>query len=91
MTRRAARMLAALEDGCVTRSEIFAHQGRFSLLNNAAAELRAAGVTVDCVLVEGEYHYLLGQGGVSNGTPVPPPRASAVLVEETSGQIAWAA
>ena len=62
-------MLAALESGCETRNEIFDHQGGFSLLNNGAAELRAAGIHVDCTLVDGEYHYTLLDGhDVANGT-----------------------
>jgi len=69
VTRRAARMLAALEAGSETRNEIFDHQGGFSLLNNGAAELRAAGIHVDCTLEDGEYHYTLLDGhDVANGT-----------------------
>ena len=90
MTRRAARMLAALEDGCETRDEIFAHQGRFSLLNNAAAELRAAGVDVVCELVDGDYRYwLLSEGRRDNGAvrTVPPGITVAPLAEEPDGQL----
>lgn len=79
MTRRALMLLDALEDGRETRGEIFAHQGRFSLLNNAAAELRAAGIPVSCDVIDSEYHYrLLDERGT-----VPP----APLVEEPSGQM----
>jgi len=83
MTRRASRLLDALEDGCQTRAQIFAHQGRFSLLNNAAAELRSAGVGVTCELVDGDYVYTLldGREGLTASAPVP-------LVEEDSGQLA---
>ncbi len=79
-------LLDALEDGCRTRDEIFAHQGRFSLLNNAAAELRVCGIDVSCELVAGDYVYtLLGEGeGLTATAPVP-------LVEETSGQLALVA
>ena len=82
MTRRAARMLAALEDGCTTRPQIFAHQGRFALLNNAAAELRAAGIHVGCTLADGEYHYTLLDGhGVANGAVLSPsPRGHGSVV-----------
>lgn len=80
MTARARRLLAALEDGCESRDEIFAHQGRFSLLNNAAAELRAAGVAVECVLVDGVYRYLLD--GRCDYEPVP-------SVEQPGGQLGW--
>lgn len=75
MTARAARMLSALEDGCSTREQIFAHQGRFSLLNNCAAELRAAGVPVVCELTDGEYRYSLLDDGrrLGNGTPYSVP------------------
>jgi len=90
VTRRAARMLAALEDGCTTRPQIFAHQGRFALLNNAAAELRAAGIHVDCTLEDGEYHYtILGGRGSDNGAAEPPP-AAAAAAEETTGQLVLA-
>ena len=68
MTARARRLLAALEDGCETRDQIFAHQGRFSLLNNSAAELRAAGIDVVCTLGEdGEYRYRLADERVLSG------------------------
>ena len=75
-------MLAALEAGSETRNEIFDHQGGFSLLNNGAAELRAAGIHVDCTLEDGEYHYRLLD---ERGTPAdadrwatePEPCASA--------------
>jgi len=81
VTRRAARMLAALEDGCTTRPQIFAHQGRFALLNNAAAELRAAGIHVDCTLKDGEYHYTLLDGhDVANGTATSPPSGCGSVV-----------
>jgi len=81
VTRRAARMLAALEDGCTTRPQIFAHQGRFALLNNAAAELRAAGIHVDCSVVDGEYHYTLLDGhDVANGTAPSPPSGCGSVV-----------
>ena len=71
MKARARCLLAALEDGCETRAEIFAHQGRFSLLNNAAAELRAAGIPVVCSLEDdGEYHYRLADDGVLSEPPV---------------------
>lgn len=86
MTARAARMLAALEDGCQTRNEIFSHQGRFSLLNNCAAELRAAGVSVACEVVDGEYRYTLLDGGRAQGHVTPPP-APAV---EHDGQLVLA-
>ena len=81
-------MLAALEDGCRTRSETFAHQGRFSLLNNGAAELRAAGVPVDCVLVDGDYVYLLSDGGRSN-TPHDAISPAPSIAEQDDGQLAW--
>lgn len=72
MTARAARMLAALEDGCQTREQIFAHQGRFSLLNNGAAELRAAGIDVVCEIVDGDYVYRLSDGCLPNASPGEP-------------------
>lgn len=85
MKARARRLLAALEDGCQTRSEIFSHQGRFSLLNNAAAELRDAGISVDCRIVDGDYTYSLGEGTAvppAGGTASPPEQA-APLAENT--------
>lgn len=59
VTRRAARMLAALEDGCTTRAQLYAHVGSYFLCNNGAAELRAAGIDVVCVSVDGDYWYVL--------------------------------
>ena len=88
MTRRAARMLAALEDGCQTRAEIFAHQGRFSLLNNGAAELRAAGITVECLLVDGEYVYLLAPV-IRRPEGAPRAGGEGLHVVEESGQLAF--
>lgn len=84
MTARARRLLAALEAGCSSRDEIFAHQGRFSLLNNAAAELRAAGVPVECVVVDGDYRYLLDERHGIN-----PPSSPVALVEQDGGQLGW--
>jgi len=82
VTRRAARMLAALEAGSETRNEIFDHQGGFSLLNNGAAELRAAGIHVDCTLEDGEYHYTLLDGhDVANGTATQPPSGCGSVVD----------
>jgi hypothetical protein len=87
MTSRARRLLDALEDGCITRPQIFAHQGRFSLLNNAAAELRAAGVPVACELVDGDYLYWLLDGGRDTpGGSLPPPHV-APTVEQPDGQL----
>lgn len=79
MTARARHLLAALKDGCSTRNQIFAHQGRFSLLNNGAAELRAAVISVACELKDGDYVYSLADGALSGPTcvattpPVDPP------------------
>lgn len=72
MKRRARMLLDALEDGCATRDQIFAHQGRFSLLNNAAAELRAAGIPVGCGIVDGEYSYWLLSDGLACSPSLPP-------------------
>lgn len=83
MTRRAARLLAALEDGCSTRDQIFAHQGRFSLLNNAAAELRAADVDVECVLVDGDYHYRLVEDRGSARLPCVAPTFEGTVRGDT--------
>ena len=92
MTRRAARMLAALEAGCRTRNEIFDHQDRFSLLNNGAAELRAAGIEVVCELVAGDYVYrLLDQGHEANGAGDPPPSDVSLIEETDTGQMALVA
>lgn len=101
MTARARRLLAALEDGCSTRDQIFAHQGRFSLLNNSAAELRAAGIDVVCKLEDdGEYHYRLVDGALSGPArvattlPVNTPRdckyerPAESTVEHEDGQLA---
>lgn len=89
MTARARRMLAALEDGCATRDQIFAHQGRFSLLNNAAAELRAAGVPVDCELVDGDYRYhLLDDGRTPQPVRIPAPPPAPIV--EQDGQLVLA-
>jgi len=84
-------MLAALEDGCETREQIFAHQGSFSLLNNGAAELRAAGIPVDCMLVDGVYRYrLLDQPDAANGSASPSPQVAGVrLIEEDDGRLAF--
>lgn len=76
-------LLDALEDGCETRGQIFAHQGRFSLLNNAAAELRAAGIPVECWFAGGEHRYRLLDER-RDYEPVP-------LVEEPDGQLALVA
>ena len=102
MTARARRLLAALEDGCSTRDEIFSHQGRFSLLNNAAAELRAVGVDVVCKLEDdGEYHYRLVDGALSGSARVAPTlpvgtsrdckyeRPAESTVEHEDGQLAF--
>lgn len=89
MTARARRLLAALEDGCTTRHQIFAHQGRFSLhLNNGAAELRAAGIPVACGIVDGEYSYWLLSDGLASPSP---PVAEQPIVAEESGQLAMVA
>lgn len=90
MTSRARLMLDALEDGCETREQIFRHQRRFSLLNNASSELRAAGIEVVCEVEDGEYHYrLLNDGHVSHpGDAVPSPDTTdAPVVEQPDGQL----
>lgn len=92
MTRRARMLLDALEDGCETRAEIFQHQGSFSLLNNSAAELRAAGIGVVCELVDGDYHYrLLDQGHDDYGAVFSPDAAVALIEEPGTGQLAMVA
>lgn len=82
-------LLVALEAGCETRAQIFEHQGRFTLLNNAAAELRAAGVDVECEFVDGDYRYRL----LSDDGRLPAPRRQAPLpapvIAEQSGQLTW--
>jgi hypothetical protein len=91
VTRRAALLLAALEAGCTSREDIFAHQGRFSLLNNGASELRAAGFPVACEFVDGDYHYILldePRHDDGPGNPPPYPFPGAGLVEQDTGQFA---
>lgn len=80
MTARARRMLDALEDGCSTREQCYAHAGSFFLTNNAAAELRAAGIGVTYLRVDGHDTYLLDDG---RSLPLAP------IIEQESGQIAW--
>jgi hypothetical protein len=58
-------MLAALEDGCATRQEIHAHAGVFFLTNNAASDLRRAGVDVVWVRETDTYHL---DAGLTGGT-----------------------
>lgn len=85
MTARAARLLAALEAGCETREQIFQHQGRFSLLNNGAAELRAAGIDVECVLEDGDYHYRLIQDRGLTRLPCVAPTEATVRGDTPHG------
>lgn len=89
MTRRARRLLDAIEAGCETRKQIFDHQDGFSLLNNAAAELRAAGIDVECEYSGGDYRYRL----LRDDGRIPTPIASGVLpapvISEQSGQLTW--
>ena len=83
MTRRAARMLAALEDGCETREEIFAHAGGFFLCNNAASDLRRAGVQVVWDRDTDTYHLL-----DEPDRPSYPPSSEVGLVEQDNGWMA---
>lgn len=81
MTARARRMLDALEDGCRTRDQLYAHAGRFFLTNNAAAELRAAGIPVTYLRVGGQDTYTL-----LDERDDPLEEAVLPLVEEPTGQ-----
>ena len=86
MTRRAARMLAALEDGCETREQIFAHAGRFMLCNNAASELRRAGIEVVWRHDTDTYH-LLDEPGHDDGAGNPPLSFPEAGLVEQDGQL----
>lgn len=81
-------LLDALEDGCTTRREIHAHAGTFFLTNNAASDLRRAGIDVQWDRDTDTYSLppdlLGGREGLTATAPVP-------LVEETSGQLALVA
>ena len=95
MTARARRMLDALEDGCQTRHELWAHAGRFYLTNNAAADLRRAGIGVTFVRGEtsDDDRYVLDEERVSPDSHSPvssPTRGRAVLlVEHAGGQLGF--
>lgn len=89
MTRRAALMLAALEDGCSTRSELWAHAGRFYLTNNAASDLRKAGVDVAWDRAKDSYSLVLSEGVASPAQRSDPP-PSAPFAEDEAGQLVFA-
>lgn len=81
-------LLDALEAGCVTRKQIFDHQGCFALLNNAAAELRAAGIPVGHSYEDKQHCYrLLSDDG--RPSTVPQPSLPAPVIAEQSGQLTW--
>ena len=89
MTRRARLLLDALEDGCATRHEIHAHAGCFFLTNNAASDLRRAGIAVVWDRDTDEYR-LLDEPGLADGAGIPSPDEvpGAGLVEQADGQYA---
>lgn len=88
MTSRATTMLHALEahNGEATRSQLWDHAGRFYLTNNAAAELRAAGIDVAYDRDEDSYR-LLDQGHDDNGAEQTASAQAVPLIEETDGQM----
>lgn len=94
MTARARRMLNALEDGngAATRHELWQHAGRFYLTNNAAAELRRAGIDVDYDRDSDTYRLLDQRHGLTTSPPEGQAHASGTppvpLIEQTDGQIA---
>lgn len=91
MTSRARTLLDALEahDGTATRTQLWQHAGRFYLTNNAAAELRAAGIHVTYDRDNDTYTLLDESRGSTDGYERTPLSAqAAALVEEDTGQLA---
>lgn len=89
MTRRARMLLDALEDGCATRHEIWAHAGRFFLTNNAASDLRRAGVDVVWDR-ESDSYSLLDDGRPAYGAGTSP-FPVAPIIEERDEQLSLVA
>ncbi len=87
---RAQMMFEALADGPKTRHEIWSHAGCFFLTNNAAAELRRDGHTVEYVREDDSYR-LLDERHESRGSAVSEtadPSPLVALVEHDGGQYA---
>ncbi len=78
-------LLDALEDGCTKRAQFHKHAGEYFIVNNAASELRAAGIPVEWDHATDEYRLLDERHGPDPHPGFLPPVS---LVEEPDGQYA---